>query len=162
VVADHLQHGQMADQIRLCVGERVLDRIADAGLGGQVDHRADVGWNGSLEGGVVGDVAFDEAKAVSLCQQRQTVALEGDGIIVVQVVDASDGDALVEQRVGDMEADEAGGAGQEDMLGARCLHGGLSIRRPRNVRKRKPFASACVAGNLSAADVLLLHPPKAP
>ena len=72
---------------------------------------------------MVGDVEFDETEAFTEGELREAVTLQRDRIVVVEVVDTGDGDALVKQRVGDVKADETGGAGQKDVLGTGCLHG---------------------------------------
>ena len=91
------------------------------------------------------------ARAFSRCE---AVLLQGHGVIVVEVVDAGDADARLEQRVGDMKADEAGGAGQEDVSGtvdfpSRCN----PSRRPtepcgdQSARTGPCAISACCAAN---------------
>jgi hypothetical protein len=111
---------------------------------------------------MVGNVELDEAETFALAEQGQAVALEGYGIIVIQVVDPGDSNAQIEQRVGDVKADKSGNAGQENVPGSRCLHGGVSMKRPRNACKRKPAGRAFAAGISLSMDVLLLHPAKAP
>ena len=108
----------MPDQVRLGVGERVLDRVTDARLRGEVDHCAGVGRGGGLEGGMVSNVEFDEAETFPLRQQGEAVALEGDRVIVIEVVDPGNGDAQIKKCAGDMKADEARRTGQEDVLGS--------------------------------------------
>jgi len=61
------------DEVRFHIGSRVLERVANPGLGREVD---DTGWAVFLEQPVdrapVGDVAFGKAKLLMLPQHPET------------------------------------------------------------------------------------------
>jgi len=60
------------------------------------------------------DIGEDEAKAFPLLEQRQPPGLEPRVVVLVEIVDAEHLFAAVEQRVGDMKSNEAGGAGDQN------------------------------------------------
>ena len=64
------------------------------------------------ESGVV-DVAFDDEHAGPV-EERLAGALQGRVIVIVEVVEAEDAVAAALEGRGDVRADEAGGAGDED------------------------------------------------
>ena len=104
------------DEVRGDVGQRVLEAVADAGLGGEVDHALEGGRERRLNRRPVGEVGAQEAPvgpagAVELGQPR---LLERHVVVVVDVVEARHGVAARQQRPGDVKADEAGGAGDQD------------------------------------------------
>jgi hypothetical protein len=93
--------------------------MANAGLGGEVNDAVDVGVLGDEfgDGVAVGDVAVMEAEAGPVADSVEPGLLEADTIIVVEGIDADDGVAAPEQGIGDVIADEAGAAGDQDFHG---------------------------------------------
>ena len=96
------------------VGLRVLHGVADAGLGGEVH---DVGEGDDVEelaeeGGIV-EVGVDDEDAGAV-EEALAGALEGGVVVAVEVVDAEDAVAAALEGEGDVGANEAGGAGDED------------------------------------------------
>ena len=80
-------------------------------------HRVrDVGTFGDerVHGGDVGDVDTLEYETHLAFEKADARLLQGDVVIGIQIVEADHGFAAVEQRAGDMEADESGGPGHED------------------------------------------------
>src|SRR3546814_4684600 len=99
---------------------RVLERVAYAGLGGEVDHplRLEV-----CEGGFDCRAVFQrfaaEGEALQWRQPRQPGFLQPRVVVVVEVVVAQDFVTARQQALAEFRADEAGGAGDED------AHGGV-------------------------------------
>ncbi len=114
VVPAAFQYVEEAQQIGFRVGMRVGERIAHAGLRRHVDDVARL-ERGEQAGGrlAVGEVEAAEVEAGKPCQLGEAGFLEGRVVIVVDAVDADDGDALLEQPAGDVKADEARCAGHE-------------------------------------------------
>ena len=110
IVPRGLEHAQMAGQIGLLVGKGVLNRIANSGLGGQVDNPlgAAVAHQGR-QGLGVGDVHSDHAKIGAGFQPGRAGGLERRIVIGVEVVDADDGFASIQQALDGVHTDEAGG-----------------------------------------------------
>jgi hypothetical protein len=110
-----LEHVGEADEVAGHVGRGVGDRIPNSGLGREVEHPRRGGRaKGFFERRGVGDVDFVEGKFRMFPQQRQAVVLEADVVVVVQVVDAADLAAELEQPPRTVEADEAGRARYDD------------------------------------------------
>ena len=64
VVAAGLQHRQVAGKVGALVGEGVVDRVADAGLGGEVDDPLAPGVRTRAAIGLgVGDIGADHAES---------------------------------------------------------------------------------------------------
>jgi hypothetical protein len=105
-----------------------LDGIADGG------HRGVVGAGRGLvlleqeqEEVGVAEVAFDEGETGVADQVAEVAVLVREGVIVVEVVEADDGIAAVEQGLGESAADEPGGAGEEDGHGGSFTGRGVGI-----------------------------------
>ena len=135
VGAGQLQHHQVALDVRVGVVVGGREGVAHAGLGRQVDVVGDVrvGLGDACHRRAVGDVGLDEGEAGVLPQLRQPGLLEAGIVVAVQVVDADDGVATLQQAEAGVEADEAGGAGDEH------AHGGGSLRvRPPGLPWTRP------------------------
>ena len=111
-VAAGLEDVVEAQHVAADVGVGVLDAVAHAGLGGQIDHDVRLELlEEAVHQGLVGDVPLDEAVAVLRMlfglglDEPQAVLLERRVVVVVQVVQAKD-----------VQAD-----------GSRSLGGGLGI-----------------------------------
>ena len=108
------QHVHEPHQVAVHVRVRVLQRVAHAGLRGQVHHHL---------GPLVGEQARHpvavrqlhplEAEAVAPLQPRQPRLLEARVVVGVHVVDPQHLVAARQQAFGEVVADEAGGAGDE-------------------------------------------------
>ena len=95
MVAAGLEHVEEADEVTLEVGARILDRVADTRLGGEVHNDVEVvlGEQALDEGGVA-QVATHEGEAavgVRLGQHAQARVLDAGIIVAVEVVEADDG-----------------------------------------------------------------------
>ncbi len=103
-----------ADEVGLGIGLRIDERVAHAGLGGEVDDALEVFLAeefGHARG--IGDVELDEAKARMVGQLLQARLLQADVVIVVEVVDADDLVAARQQALGNVHSYKSGGAGDE-------------------------------------------------
>ena len=96
---------------------RVGDGVAHPGLGGEIDDTVglELGKN-LLQRRQVGEVGFQPSVVGVRFQLRMAVALELHRVVVVEVVDSKDRMAVVQQTTGQMKADEAGGASDEDVF----------------------------------------------
>ena len=113
-----LQHAGDAGEIAGHVGVRMIERVAHAGLRGEVhDLLRAVRVEHRRERGGVGDVHLLEAKAGMRGERSQPGLLERRRVVVVQVVDADHAVAVAQQAVADQHADESGCAGDEDRGG---------------------------------------------
>ena len=109
-----LQHVDEADQVAVDVGVRILERVAHAGLRGEMDHAAEA---------VLVEQRFerrrDPCRSSSRdldvgAQRGDAIALELRIVVVVEVVQADDVRAARAQFAAGVGADETGGAGDED------------------------------------------------
>ena len=112
----HLQNCQMPQHVGGDVGERLLQRIAHAGLGCEMDNPPDVRIRRRQfsHRGAVGDVRAVEAKAAMPRQTLQPRVLQPHIVVGVDFIDADHLLAARQQRLGDVIADEAGGSGQQN------------------------------------------------
>ncbi len=112
--AAFLEQVQGAREVGVGVGVRVLDRVAHAGLGGEMDDVAEaVGVEQPRQRRAVGEVDSLEGEAGVPAQLVEPGLLQGRVVVGAEVVDADDGDARAQQPLGQVEADEAGGARDE-------------------------------------------------
>lgn len=121
VVAAGLEHIEESDEVALEVSARVLDRVSDARLCGEVHHdvEAVLGEQALDEGGIA-QVAAHEGEAalcIGLGQHAQARILDAGVVIAVKVVKADDCViGLLEQLLDEERADEAGRSGDENFI----------------------------------------------
>ena len=98
------------------IGERIDQRVAHARLRRQVHDALDVGVRRDQAGeaAAVGEIEVMEAKALGAFEDGAAGVLEGDVVIVVEAVDPDHAAAAAEDGAADVEADEAGGAGDQN------------------------------------------------
>ena len=119
-VAAGLEEVEEPDEVALDVAVGVLDAVADARLGGKVDHPVEaMRREAGLDGGTIGEVGADEGIGVAspLGELGEAGLLEPGVVVVVDVVEA---DHLVTPRKQcprDVKADEAGIARDQDFQG---------------------------------------------
>ena len=106
-----------ADQIGVDIGIRVGQRVAHAGLGGEMH---DV-WKAVLgeqrgHGGAVGEIELGEAEACELGELGEPRLLQLGIVIGIEIVEPDNGAALLAQAAGDVIADEAGRPGHQNGL----------------------------------------------
>ena len=105
-----------ADHVAFDVGQRVLDRIAHARLRREVDHALEpLAGEKPGHARAVREVELDEAEPRELLQHLEPRELEAHIVVVVEVVEPDDLVAALEQLAGRVIADEASGAGDQDL-----------------------------------------------
>ena len=113
------QH-DLALDVRLDIGERLGQRIAHPGLGGEVDDPVDVGV--ALDQGRhrhrIGDIDRSKHEAIAAFELREARTFQRDIVIRVQIVDADDLLAAIEQMPRDMKADKTRAACDQQSHGA--------------------------------------------
>jgi hypothetical protein len=141
VMAAAFEQVGKTNEIAVDVGARIRQRVAHAGLGGQMDDsfRLAACKQGRQALGV-GKVQPLERESGQFRTLRQPRLLQRRVVVVVKVVDADDGVTAREQGAGRMQADEAGGAGHEDVHHANCTEGPSSSAC-------HPASSGCAAGS---------------
>ena len=129
-LAQRLKHVEEACDVGADVSLRMLDGVADPGLRREMYHAVRrVVPEQSPHGVGVAEVAAHELERPVPLQTPQTGLLEGDVVVRVQVVEAEDGIAPVEQTLRCGGADEARGAGDEDPHALTWIPGGARRRR---------------------------------
>src|SRR5438093_6402687 len=115
VVAATLQDVLEAEDVGVDVGVGVFHRVAHAGLRREMH---DALWfvlaEKVLDGIGIADVSMDEREGARLSKLVEPRFLEPRVVIRIEVVDADDGLAAVEQPLRSVKANEAGRAGDED------------------------------------------------
>ena len=114
----------MALEIAADVVEGRLQRVAHAGLGGEVQDARDgvpVAARERRDRLEIGDVGRLEGEAGVRPQTLEPRPLQRRVIVAVEVVDAEHRLAAREQGQADVEADEAGAAGDQNRHGARTV-----------------------------------------
>ena len=117
-----------ADDVGIDIGVRIDQRKSHAGLRAEMHHVGEAMLGKKRRhASAVRKVEFDEAEAFELFELGEARLFQPGIVVGVQVVDADNGAALPEQQPRDVEADEAGGAGDE---GGLLSHAMLSARAP--------------------------------
>lgn len=118
MVAAGLKDVEKADEVALEVGARVLDGVADTGLGSEVHHYIEaVLSEQALDENGVAQVAAHEGEAavcVGLGQHAQAGVLDTGVVVAVEVVETDDNViGLLDQLLDEERADKAGSSGDE-------------------------------------------------
>src|ERR1700731_4821269 len=107
-----------AGEVCVRVGVRIDQRVAHARLGGEMDHVLEAVLREQLRHpGAVGEVELDEMEGRIFAKLVEPRLLERRVIIGVEVVEAYDRAAGSQQPARHVEADETGGAGDENRIG---------------------------------------------
>lgn len=124
-VAAALEHVGEADEVGIDVGIGVLDRVAHPRLGGQVkDPVETVRGKEFRHACPVRHVELLEDEVLVRAQAREAGFLQGHIVVGVEVVDAVDRVAAVEQSFRDRRADESRGARNQDVhIGESAIRG---------------------------------------
>ena len=118
--ARELEHVAMADEVRLHIGLRVLDAVADAGLRAEMDDAFEsIGVGKPLKRFGVREIDAFEAEAVAVLAREivEPRLLERRIVIIVEIVDADDVVAALQQGARRCRADEARGSCNENSHG---------------------------------------------
>jgi len=107
---------QEADQVALDIGAGVRQRVAHAGLRGQMDDPVEgpPGKKGG-HGRLVFEGPFHKGKGRAGAQLLQARLFQRHVVVRIQVVKAGDGIAALQEGAGHVVADESGGAGDQDV-----------------------------------------------
>ena len=147
-VSTGLEKVRERDDVALDVGVRIDQRIPNAGLRGQVHDAVErVIGEQPIDGFPVGQIAADVDEVRVFGQDRRSVVLERNPVVVVPVVDPHDPVAPVQQPPGEVEADEAGGPGDEVGLGHWRRE--IKMRIKRKIKSRFSPSSASFSLSLS-------------
>lgn len=115
MVAAAFENIDEADQIAIHVSVWILDRIANAGLRGEVDDLVEFLFGEQFfHPGAVSHIEFYKAEAGQDGQALEPVFLERHFVVIVEIVEANDLIAARQQAQRSGHADKAGGAGNED------------------------------------------------
>ena len=110
-----------ADDVGVDVGVRILQRIAHAGLRGQMHHAVELlACKQLFHAGAVGHVELDEAEAFLRREARQTRLLESWIVVIVEIVETDDFVAARQQNLRYVAADEARSARDQHFHGEPC------------------------------------------
>ena len=112
-----LEHVDLPHEVGADIGLRIDERIANPGLGTQVDDPVETPAGGEIRKRLfVAEIDLFEAEAIAVRagQRGDPCLLQRRIVIIVDVVDAGDFLAAREQGFRYRIADEAGGAGNED------------------------------------------------
>src|SRR4029453_7665447 len=102
-----LEYMKEAGHVRTDIGMRVVERVADAGLGGEMnDPLRPLLGEGCLDDSTVGEIALDEGKPLLLHQPLEPGLLKRHVVIGAEIVEADDSMAAVEKPRRRMVANE--------------------------------------------------------
>src|SRR5580704_14153972 len=111
-----LENVERAGDVALHVGMRCLDRIAHARLSPKMHHTLEFFLcEAARHTCGVRAIKLNEAKARLLLKQSEACLLQGDVVVVIEIVEANDLVAALEQTPRRMKTDEARGSGDQDL-----------------------------------------------
>ena len=114
-MAAAFEHVQEARDIGVDISVRMVERVADAGLRGEMnDALGLLRGEDRLDHLLLGEVGLDEMESVAALEPREARLFERDIVIGAHIVEPDDLVAAVEQPGRRVEADEAGGAGNQN------------------------------------------------
>src|SRR3954447_505086 len=117
VVPATLQHVEKALEIGIGVSVRLLDRIADAGLRGEMHHAGKPMPRKQRRNRLaIGKIGLHEGEAAIGPQELQACPFQRRIVIAVEIVESDNGPALGQELPGDLKADEAGGTRDQNRL----------------------------------------------
>ena len=101
--------------VRAQVNVRILDAVADAGAGREIEDGVEtMRRENGLELVEILDVGLDEGETLATLERGEAVAFHPHVVGVVQIVEPHHLDPLVEEEAGDARGDEAGATGDKD------------------------------------------------
>ena len=111
-----LEHLEVADHVDAGVGERIVERMAHAGLRRQMHDALDTRARASRrQRAALGDVELVKRKAVVGCQARKPGFLERHIVIRIEVIDTDHRVAARQQRRRNMIPDEPRRPGHQNL-----------------------------------------------
>src|SRR5579862_5051376 len=116
VVAASLEHIQEPLDIRIRIGMRIFQRIADACLRGEMDDDGEaVLGKQRLRCFAIGEIGLHEMELRLSIQDIEARLFQRRIVIIVDAVEADDLLAKRKQSLRNVKADETGSAGDEDL-----------------------------------------------
>src|SRR5690242_10159406 len=111
-----LQHDQVPHHVGLDVDVRIGHRLANAGLGSEVDYPVDLAMSvGQRQHRLaVGDIEFEEGEGLAVTQWLHPGELQDRIVVRAEIVDSQDRLAPRQQGMRDLATDEAGHAGDQN------------------------------------------------
>src|SRR5215469_2704533 len=110
-----LKHIEKTGEIGIQVGVRILQRITNAGLCGQMHDRPELGLaKDAFDDAAFGEIDLMESKFVEFPENGQTRLLQCRIVIIVDAVHADHRAAAFKEPPGQRKADETRGAGDQD------------------------------------------------
>src|SRR3954447_9186529 len=110
VVAATLEHVEKALEIGIGVSLRLLDRVAHAGLRGEMhDVVKSMPRKQCRNRLSIGKIGLHEGEAAIGLQELQAYPFQRRIVIAIEIVEPDDGPALGQELPDDVKADEAGG-----------------------------------------------------
>ena len=120
VMAAAFQNVQGADDVAFDVGMRVLERVTHAGLRGEVDDLLETFLREQrFHRRAVLEIDAHHRERVVVIEKRSARLLQRDVVVVVEVIEAHDRVAALQELLRGVKADEPGGACDE------YLHAGV-------------------------------------
>src|SRR5690242_2212780 len=107
IMAAAFQNVEESLDIRFRIGVRMIERVANTGLRGEVDHLCEaMPLEQRFRRGAVREIELLESEFRLVLQKTEARLLQGRIIIVVDAIDADHGAALRQQAPCDVKADE--------------------------------------------------------
>src|ERR1700722_9170754 len=131
VASAAFEHLGEADQVRIDIGRRILQRVTHARLRRQMDDARELPVGEQpRHSRAVGKIEPDETEVRKGRQMRQADGLERDVVIIVEIVEANDIESVPQQAFSDVKTDKPGGADHKELV--RTIHRSL-IWTPRRI-----------------------------
>ena len=109
------EHIGKAHEIAVDIGMGILDAVANPRLGGEVEHPfRPCLVPDALEPRPVGEIDEGQLETVALVEHPTATLLQSDVVIGRQIVKADHGEAVAQQPLAEVKADEARGTGDDD------------------------------------------------
>ncbi len=110
-----LENCQEADQVAVDVGLGILERIADSGLGREVDHPVEpLRIEQRLDALPILHRDLPKLKPLPAFEPGESIPLQGRRVVGVEIVDSQHRMPGGQEPLGDERADESGRPGDED------------------------------------------------
>src|SRR5688572_1708282 len=152
-----LEHVGEANEVRLDVGARVLERVAHPGLRGEMEHALGaLFFEKLLERIGVRDVQFVKSEP-GMLELRDAILLELDRVIRRKIVEADDFIAALEQAFRAVHADEAGRTRDEYLHSPSNSHSAKTLTPSFSRRLRPPTSGRSMMKQHSTSSAPILR-----
>src|SRR5689334_888851 len=157
VMAAAFEHRQRALHVAVEVRERRLDAVAHAGLRAEVDDaREFLGGEQLRHSLAVGEIELHELEIALALQHLEPRMLQRDVVVLVEIVEAHDLVAALEQELRGVKTDESSGSGDEYFQNELLPRG--NQRRP----SEASLGSTCLMSKMTVLPLPKLRMPSAP